>query len=132
VTIPFVCVFVAFLLIYVSRFFVTVGQAKIAGGYDNANPRDQQAKLEGLPRRALAAHLNSFEAFAPFAAAVFVAHLAHAPEGTASTLAIGFIVARVLYVGAYLADVPTLRSTVWTLGMLCTTGLFVLPLVTRA
>ena len=52
-----------------------------SGGYNNHNPRDQQADLEGWGKRALSAHLYGFEGFAPFAAAVFVAHLAGGSAG---------------------------------------------------
>jgi len=127
-TIPLFCVFVAFVLIYVPKMIVAVAQARMAGGYDNHHPRDQQAKLEGWGRRAFAAHMNAFEGFAPFAASVLVAHVGHGDPGLASALAIGFVVARVAYTFAYLADTSTLRSTLWVGGFLCTCGLFLLPL----
>lgn len=40
------------------------------GRYDNHHPRAQQARLTGFGARALAAHLNSIEAFPLFAAGV--------------------------------------------------------------
>ena len=77
-TIPLACIAAAFALIYAPRIAVVVAQAKQAEGFDNKHPRDQQAKLTGWGRRANAAHLNAFESFAPFAAAVLVAHVTHA------------------------------------------------------
>lgn len=44
-TIPFACVLVAFLLIYIPRLFVAAAQARQPEGFDNKNPRDQQSKL---------------------------------------------------------------------------------------
>jgi len=126
-TIPFYCTLLSFLLIMFPRAFVTRAMADL-GGYDNRNPRDQQAKLTGLGRRAHAAHLNSFEAFAPFAAAVLVCHAAHGNERWAAILAVAFVIARLLYIAAYLGDKSTLRSTVWTIGYVCTAGLFILPI----
>jgi uncharacterized MAPEG superfamily protein len=125
-TIPFWCVAVAWLLIYAPRFLVLVGQIKRPEGFDNASPRDQQARLEGLPKRAHAAHQNSFEGFAPFAAAVLIAHLAHADAHWSAILAISYCGLRILYLLLYLGNVPPARTVVWACGMAATAGLFVL------
>jgi uncharacterized MAPEG superfamily protein len=128
-TIALGCVAVAWLLIFVPRGFVLVGQARRPEGYDNAHPRDQQAKLEGWAKRAQAAHLNAFEGFAPFAAAVLVAHVGGGDRGWADLLAIAFCVIRVVYTVLYLGNVPALRTLVWTLGAAATGALFALPLL---
>ena len=129
-TIPFICVFLAFLLTFLSKGPVALAMAHQPRGYDNRHPRDQQAALAGWGRRALAAHLNSFEAFPAFAAAVLVAAAAGADPVWTSRLAIGFVVARALYLPLYIADLHLLRSAVWTIGLAATVGLFVLPLLT--
>jgi len=126
--VPFVCVFMAFALVYLSKLPVALAMARRPGGYDNHAPRDQQAALEGWGRRAVAAHLNGFEAFPPFAAAVIIASLAGGDPIWAARLAVVFVTARLLYVPLYLADYPTLRSAVWTVGFAATVGLFLLPL----
>ena len=126
-TVPFLCIIAAWLLIWVPRMVVAAAQSKMPGGYDNAHPRDQQAKLEGWGKRAQGAHMNAFEAFAPFAAAVFVAHLAHGDEKKAAMLAVAFVVLRAIYTALYLANLDKLRSTVWIAGFAATGGLFVLP-----
>ena len=127
-TTPFVCVLIAFVLIYVPKIPLSVAMARLPEGYDNKNPRAQQDKLDGFGARARGAHLNGFEAFPPFAAAVFVAHLGGAAaDHRASILAIAFVVARSLYIGAYLMDLDYLRSAIWGIGMLCTVALFCLP-----
>jgi uncharacterized MAPEG superfamily protein len=126
-TIPFVCVFVAAVLIYVPRFFVLAAQARMPEGVDNKDPRGQQARLAGWGKRAQGAHLNAFEAFAPFAAAVFVSHLAGANPGRAAALAIAFVALRVTYTALYIANLDRLRSLVWMLGLASVIGLFILP-----
>ena len=129
-TMAFACVGIAFLLTLASKAPVAVAMARQPGGYDNSTPRDQQAALDGWGRRAVAAHLNSFEAFAPFAAAVFVAVLGGADPAWTARLSLAFIAARVFYTPLYIADLAWLRSLVWTVGFLSTCALFALPLMT--
>lgn len=127
--IAYSAVFVAFLLIYATRPFVARAQAKTQEGMDNRHPREQYARLDDFGKRALAAHNNSFEAFAPFAAAVFIAvttsYRTRAP--LIDGLAMAFVVLRALYIALYLGDVPGARSIVWSLGLACVIGLFVIP-----
>ena len=72
-TVALWCILIAFLLPY-----LCIAIAKAGGKYrlsDNHDPRDFLDSLEGAPRRAYAAQLNSFEIAPFFAAAVIVAHL---------------------------------------------------------
>jgi len=126
---PFFCVFLAFLLNMVSKGPVALAMTRQNKGYDNKHPRDQQAELMGWGRRALAAHLNGFEAFPAFAAAVLVAFLADADPVWSARLAVTFVVARVLYLPLYISNLDLFRSTVWGIGLIATAGLFVLPLL---
>lgn len=123
-TFPFLCVFIAYALIWLPRGVAFAAQAKQPEGYDNKNPRDQQARLEGWGRRAQAAHNNTIEAFAPFAASVVVAHLAHANPTHQNVLAGTFVVARVIYPFLYIGNIDKARSLIWTVGLLATCGLF--------
>ncbi|MCS6901519.1 MAG: MAPEG family protein, partial [Myxococcales bacterium] len=125
-TIPLLCVFLAFLLIWFPRVLVIVAILKSGERFDNNHPRDQQARLEGWGKRAQAAHNNAFESFAPFAASVIVAHLAGANPDHAAALAITHVIARTLYPLAYIANLSSLRSSIWGIGTLATTGLFIL------
>ena len=69
--------------------FLFTAVAKLKGGrYNNRAPREWQARLEGAPARAHAAHLNSFEAFPFFAAAAIIAHLRGLPQETINLLAV--------------------------------------------
>lgn len=125
-TIPFYCVVIAFLLIPLTKIPVSIAQGRQEGGYDNKNPRDQQAALTGWGRRAVGAHNNTIEAFPPFAAGVLIAHAAGADPTWSARLAITFIVARLVYPALYIANVDKARSTVWSLGVLASLGLMVL------
>jgi len=105
--------------------YVTVGLAKGGrSGYDNAGPRVWAERLDGWKRRAEWAHRNHIEAFAPFAAGVIVAGLAGVPRGRIDLLAGLFVLLRVLYTLAYLANAASLRSIIWTGGILCVIALF--------
>lgn len=116
------CVLAAGLLPYL---FTAI--AKVTGArFDNRDPRTWQSRLTGLPARAHAAHLNSFEAFPFFAAAVIIAHLAQAPQARIDQLALAFIALRVGFGICYLANWATVRSLVWALGMACVIGLFLI------
>lgn len=84
----------------------------------NHDPRAFLDKLEGLPRRAHAAQLNSFEAFPAFAAAVVIADIVgNAEQVTQDVLAVLYITSRLLYIICYLADWAALRSLVWFVGV---------------
>ena len=98
----------------------------VSGKYSNRAPRAMQPKLEGLSQRAHWAEQNSFEILPAFVAAVLVAHLAGAEQMLIDQLAIGFIVSRVIYSICYLTDWATLRSLVWTVGLLFIVALFVI------
>jgi uncharacterized MAPEG superfamily protein len=95
-------------------------------GYDNRNPRKQQARLSGWGARALAAHQNGFEITPVFAAAVITAHLFQADAYWSAMWAAIFVASRVFYIILYLADRNILRSTLWTAGLVCCVALFVL------
>ncbi len=120
-TIAYWCVLAAALLP-----FVFTGVAKFSGpGFNNRRPREFQATLTGMRGRAHAAHLNSFEAFPPFAAAVIIAHQLQAAQATVDALAVAFIALRLVYGVLYIADLHWWRSIVWTLALGCVVALFV-------
>lgn len=125
-SIPVLSIFLAFVLVYLPKVIMAKGQATRPEGYDNNHPRDQQAKLEGVARRAAAAHQNGFEGFAPFAVAVLCAQGAGVEAGVLDGLSLAYVASRLLYIGLYLADKATLRSVVWTLGACITGALFLM------
>ena len=127
--VPYIAITVAFALVYLPRQVVTFEMRKLEGGYDNTDPRGQQAKLDGLGRRALAAHQNSFEAFAPFAAGVLASIQRGGNVQAAAYMSIVFIAARSVYIYAYLANKATLRSSAWTIGIIATGSLMILAII---
>ena len=127
--VPYIAIALAFGLVYVPRLIVSREMAKLEGGYDNSEPRAQQAKLDGLGRRALGAHQNGIEAFAPFAIGVLASIQRGGNVQAAAYMSILFIVARSAYIYAYLSNKPTLRSGMWTLGILATSVLMILAII---
>jgi uncharacterized MAPEG superfamily protein len=115
------CVLVAALLPHAAAWIAKAGGER----YDNRAPRLWLDRQQGFRARANAAQQNGFEAFPFFAAAVFVAHLTHAPQDRVDALALIFIVARAVYTVCYLADWHWIRSLVWTIGIVATITLFV-------
>jgi uncharacterized MAPEG superfamily protein len=93
-------------------------------GYDNSDPRRALEKLVGWRHRAQNAQANSFEAFPSFAAAVLMAQTLRGSSFAIDAWAAAFIGLRVLYSICYVANVPTARSTIWTLAAACTVVLF--------
>jgi uncharacterized MAPEG superfamily protein len=126
-SIPFWCVLISAVMIYLSKLPVGKAQAAEKGGYDNSNPRAQQARLTGLGARALAAHQNGFEIFPLFAAGVLMAHVSGASGVLADALAVTFVVSRVLYIACYWVDLSWQRSLIWALGLFCCLGLMLIP-----
>jgi uncharacterized MAPEG superfamily protein len=105
--------------------WVAVSKAS-APRYNNRDVRAWQARLEGMPARAHAAHLNSFEAFPLFAAAILFALWSKAPQQTLDLYALSFIGLRLLYGILYVANQATLRSVVWFAAIICNVRIFFL------
>jgi uncharacterized MAPEG superfamily protein len=126
-TFAFWCVLAAILLPYIC-FGIARNRARGAHGErlrDNRNPRDFPNRIQGLAKRAWNAQLNSFESLPGFAAAVIIAHLAHAPQNRIDILAGIWVLARVGYIAFYLNDRSTLRSSAQFISLACVLGLFI-------
>ena len=104
---------------------LTMGAAKASlsrisrreGGYDNANPREWEAKLTGWQGRAYSAQNNGFEALPLFIAGVLFAQVAGADQGRIDALALVFVASRLAYTWAYLSNHASLRSLIWAVGI---------------
>ncbi|MCF4995215.1 MAPEG family protein [Pseudomonas syringae] len=125
-SIPFWCVFISALLIYVARMPVAKAM-KEQGGYDNHSPRQQQAQLTGFGARALAAHQNTIEAFMLFAVGVLMAHVTQTQGWLIDLLAIIFVITRIVYLLCYWTDLAWQRSLVWLVGLVCSLLLMISP-----
>ncbi len=122
------CVLVAALLpLFATVIAKTSGSRASGKRFDNAHPRAWQQALTGLPARAHGAHLNGFEAFPLFAVAVLVAEIKAAPQGIVNTLALLFILVRVIYIALYLIDQDRLRSLAWSIGLVLSIAIFTSP-----
>lgn len=120
-TTAYLCVLIA---VFLPVLFVAY--AKLAGpGFTNKNARDFLLTLEGKRKRAYWAHLNQFESFPPFAAAVIIAQQLHGDQIWINALSVSYIFFRVLYFIFYLVDKNTLRSLVWLASLICTVSLFI-------
>ena len=126
-SLPFWCIFISALLIFLAKAPVARAMQQESGVYDNHHPRSQQARLSGFGARALAAHLNSFEAFPLFAVGVLMAHVTQTHGVLVDVLAVIFVISRVLYLLCYWADLHWQRSLVWGLGLLCSLLLMLTP-----
>jgi uncharacterized MAPEG superfamily protein len=100
------------------------GVSRRDGGFDNHNPRQWLARLEGWQARANAAQQNSFEALPIFIAGVLIAQAHGAASSTIDALAVVFVLARVAYIATYLADRANLRTLSWVVALGCAIALF--------
>jgi uncharacterized MAPEG superfamily protein len=118
-TLAYWCILMAAILPYFAGFI-----AKAQPQYDNSAPRAQLEQATGFRKRAYWAHLNGFEAFPPFAAAVIIAQQMNGNQAMINGLAVAFIGFRLLHMLCYVMDWATMRSLVWAGGFVCMVGLF--------
>lgn len=114
------CVLVACLLPMATVGLAKLNSARLSrkdGRYDNQQPREWAAQLTGWQQRANAAQANGFEALPLFIAGVLFAQMAQADQGRIDMLALSFVGIRLAYVAAYLANLGTLRTLIWTAGL---------------
>lgn len=123
-TLAYWCVLFAMLLPWIAAFY-----AKKYAGFtatDNYNPREFLARAQGKAAQANAAQQNGYEVFAPFAAAVIIAHC----TGNAAQLTINcwsslFILSRIGYFLMYINDKAFARSCLWGFGIICILALYI-------
>jgi len=125
-TVAYWCVLIAALLPLACTWLAKwpgIGQRRSQGGFDNHDPRGWLARQQGWQGRANAAQANSFEALPFFIGAVVIAHQLAAPQAILDILAILFITLRVIYIAMYVADLPLVRSIIWSLALLVNIGI---------
>lgn len=122
-TIAYGCV----LFIIVFPYLFTV-LAKVGPHFNNHAPREYLEQLKSWRKRAHWVQLNSFEIAPAFAAGVIIAHQLHAIQARIDTLAIAFVISRIIYGACYLADKAIFRTVVWMFGFGCVIGLFVIAI----
>ena len=105
--------------------YVAAGIAKKGfENYDNSMPRQWLAKQTGFRARANAAQANLFESLPLFFAAVIIASINNVPQTRIDLLALGFVAARIAFLICYLANWPTTRTIVWSIGLICVIAIF--------
>ena len=120
-TIALWCILIAATLPYAAFSFVK--------GLDPIQPRDRLGDLGARSARAYGAHLNGLETFPWFASAVIVAHTIAGPSRIADILAVGYVLARIGHLAAYLSGRQPLRSAAFTVGQLVALAIFISPLI---
>lgn len=128
-TVAYWCVFVAAVLPLLCAAIAKYGsfsKPRRQGGFDNHNPRAWLATQTGWRARAHAAQQNSFEALPFFVGAVLIAHQLSAAQTMLDILAFVYVVLRLLFVLMYLADLATVRSVIWVVGLGVNVGILFL------
>lgn len=128
-TVAYWCVFVAAVLPLLCAAIAKYGsfsKPRRQGGFDNHNPRAWLAAQTGWRARAHAAQQNSFEALPFFVGAVLIAHQLSAAQTMLDILAFVYVVLRLLFILMYLADLATVRSVIWVVGLGVNVGILFL------
>ena len=110
---------------------IPLGAARSQADFTMADMGAPRAMFDRLPawgKRASWAHQNSFEAFSLHAPAALLALVAAlqtgALPGLAAAAALLQPVLRLVYIGAYVGNVPPLRGLCWASALLCTGVLY--------
>ena len=119
-----ICLFIGALLPILLSWVGGYYRATQLGTIDNRHPRQQAAQLEGAGARAVAAQQNAWEALAMLTAGVVVHSMRGGDAGTAATLGIVWVGARVLHAVFYIADLDKLRSLAFLVAEVCVLALF--------
>jgi uncharacterized MAPEG superfamily protein len=93
--------------------------AQLGIAYTGGN-RDEQKQAWGVPGRLKRALDNHFEGLVMFTIAVVVVVLGEASTPTTETAAWTYLVARILYVPAYVSGIFLVRSLIWSVGFIAT------------
>jgi len=104
------CLLVVFVMPIVCSWVGGYFRAKQPEGFDNKHPRLQVARLEGAGHRAYAAQQNCWEALGMFTAALVAVRMSGMALDVIATLCVAFVVARVVFVACYLANIDAARS----------------------
>lgn len=79
--------------------------------------RDDKPELTGIPARLQRAYNNHFESLAIFTIAVVVINLSNQSTPLTQNCAWVYVVARALYIPAYVFGLNPWRSIIWTVGI---------------
>ena len=125
-TIAHGCILVAALLPLICAGIAKYGLMRTApekGGYDNNDPRGWLARQTDWRARANAAQANTFEANPFFFAAVIIAIQLQASQVLLNSLAVLYVVLRVVYIALYVGNRANARSIIWALSFFINIGI---------
>ena len=86
---------------------------------DLAAPRAMFERMPAWGKRASWAHQNSFEAFTLHAPACLLCLIAAVNSPIAMAVALAHPALRLIYIAAYVGNVPPLRGICWAAGLTC-------------
>ncbi|MBN9889146.1 MAPEG family protein [Salipiger abyssi] len=107
--------------------FSVLAQKQVGRDYA-ASPRDTPRTLSGHAGRAQRAMNNHFEGLLLFAIATLLVTYTDKTSAITVLCALTYLIARVLYVPAYLFAWTPWRSLIWAIGLLATTILLIAAL----
>jgi uncharacterized MAPEG superfamily protein len=110
-------------LIYAVLANLQVGTTKTLGSRDTPIP------LTGMAGRAGRAMNNHFEGLILFTIAILIVHLSDSASSLTANVAAAYLIARLLYIPAYLFGWVPWRSLIWAVGWFATVLLLILPLL---
>ena len=122
---------VAAFWVYVPYLVVALARVRLAQSLDDpmeafAKPRALSDRLPDYARRANWAHQNSLESFPLYAAAAIAAYLAALDSTVAYGAVAAYLIARLLFCGFYILNIPPLRSLMFGVGSLSIFGLYIM------
>ncbi len=91
--------------------------------------RDVNIPITGQAGRMDRSVSNHYEALILFTIAVVVVVLADKSSGVTEAAAWVFLLARILFVGAYASGIPYLRSVIWSAGLLAILTMLIVALI---
>lgn len=94
--------------------YITGGKKQMLYGM---GARDKATKMSVAGGRLKRASENLKESLPIFLTLALLAEINGVTGGLAETGAIVFVLARIVYIPAYVTDIPGLRSVVWTVGL---------------
>jgi len=92
-------------------------------------PRDEPRPFHGMAARVDRALSNHYAALGLFTLAVVVITLGEKSTPLTVTSAWAYLIARLLYVPAYMSGIPVLRSLLWSIAFLATITMLVVALL---
>jgi uncharacterized MAPEG superfamily protein len=104
---------------YIASQLITNGMLSPAN-YKDPTPRP----VPDWGKRADRTYLNAVESFAPFAALVIIAQVAHKADHMTAMWSMAFFWLRVTHAVVYLIGLPFVRTVAFAAGFVCVVGLF--------